>query len=136
MRSRLAALALALLALPVAAVAERSPQANYMIHCQGCHLPDGAGRPPAVPSLVTDMAPFLAVEGGRAYLVQVPGTANSPLDDAETAALLNWMLATYAGASLPDGFTPYTAAEVARHRAGRLINAAARRDELLAALRH
>ena len=127
---------LILLGLPAVLRAGNGPQANYMIHCQGCHLPDGTGRPPAVPSLVTDMAKFLQAEGGRAYLVQVPGTANSPLGNAEVAVLLNWMLGTYAADALPASFAPYTTEEVARYRTERLINPAARRDDLLAALRN
>ncbi len=123
-----------LLALAAVAQAGQPAAINYMIHCQGCHVPDGSGIPPEVPSLVADMGRFLHVEGGRDYLVQVPGTANAPLGDADIAALLNWMLSTYARASLPADFRPYSAAEVARLRAVRLLDPAARREALLARL--
>ncbi len=120
--------------MPLAAVGAEAAQARYMIHCQGCHLPDGAGYPPAVPSLIEDLGKFLHVPGGRAYLVQVPGTANSPLDDAAVAGLLNWMIEAYVRDARPLLFEPYTAAEVSRYRAERLINPAARREALLASL--
>ncbi|MBM5812332.1 MAG: hypothetical protein FJ191_10265 [Gammaproteobacteria bacterium] len=123
-----------LLAIAGGSQAGQPPDINYQVHCQGCHVPDGSGIPPEVPSLVADMGRFLHVDGGRAYLVQVPGTANSPLDNAEVATLLNWMLVTYARHDLPADFRPYTAAEVARYRAERLLDPAARRGVLLAQL--
>jgi hypothetical protein len=126
----------ALLALTHARAGTDPAEAHYMIHCQGCHLPDGVGKPGAVPSLTEDLGKFLHMPGGREYLVQVPGTANAPLDDAAVAALLNWMIATYARADLPAGFRPYTAAEVTRYRAERLIDPATRRAALLARLEH
>jgi mono/diheme cytochrome c family protein len=115
--------------------ADAAARADYMVHCQGCHLPDGAGRPPEVPSLVADMAKFLSIDGGRAYLVQVPGTANSALDNARVAALLNWMLAQFTPGGLPSEFRPYTTAEVASYRAERLPDPVSRRASLLAQAR-
>ena len=114
--------------------AGQPPDINYKVYCQGCHVPDGTGIPPEVPSLVADMGRFLQVEGGRAYLVQVPGTSTSPLDNADVATLLNWMLETYAHDSLPADFKPYTAEEVAVYRAELLLDPAARRGALLARL--
>ena len=121
-------------AVASAAAAGETPAANYKIHCRGCHLADGSGRPPDVPSLVGQMGRFLGVPGGRAFLVQVPGTANAPLDDADVAALLNWMLRTFSADTLPAAFTPYTASEVTAYRRNRLLNAIARRKELIAAM--
>ena len=123
-----------LLVFPGISQAGQPPDINYQVHCQGCHVPDGTGIPPEVPSLVADMGRFLHVEGGRAYLVQVPGTSNSPLSNADVATLLNWMLETYAQASLPADFKPYTEAEVAVYRAELLLDPAARRGALLARL--
>lgn len=118
-----------------AAPEDAAARANYMVHCQGCHLPDGAGRPPEVPSLVTDMAKFLDLDGGRAYLVQVPGTANAALDNAQVATLLNWMIAQFTPGGAPHGFRPYTTAEVTAYRAQRLADPVARRASLLAQVR-
>ena len=60
-------------------VSAESPQVHYMLHCQGCHLADGRGVPGKIPGL-SEMGSFLTVPGGRAYLVQVPGTAQAPLN--------------------------------------------------------
>lgn len=109
----------------------RSPRVNYMLNCQGCHLPDGSGMPGKVPRLKGDLARFLDVDGGRAFIVQVPGTANSRLSDVDTAALLNWLLVEM-GPPRTGGFAPFTAAEVGRYRAVRIQNAAATRAALVA----
>jgi len=127
---RLAALAPLAFAAAAPAAAE-TPRVLYMLHCQGCHLSDGAGRPGEVPSLVGTLGRFLAVPGGRAYLVQVPGSAHSPLSDAELASVLNWMLASFAIPPDSAGFAPYDAEEVARHRANPLVDVAATRAELV-----
>ena len=97
----------------------------------GCHLEDGSGAPGRVPSLVGQMGRFLRVPGGRAYLVQVPGAAQSTLDDAALAALLNWMLRTFSPAELGADFAPYAADEVARYRAVRPTDVSKLRAELL-----
>jgi mono/diheme cytochrome c family protein len=123
----LAALALAS-AAPAAAESER---VLYMLHCQGCHLADGTGSPGAVPSLAGMLGRFPALPGGRAYLVQVPGSAHSPLSDAELAAVLNWMVARFAVAEDAAAFAPYDAAEVAAYRATPLVDVSAARAELV-----
>ena len=127
---RLAAAALAGLA-SAAAAADESPRVLYLLHCQGCHLADGSGRQGSVPALAGSLGRFLAVEGGRAYLVQVPGSAHSPLSDAELASVLNWMVATFGPESAARALRPYDAAEVAGYRATPLVDVAAARAELL-----
>ena len=117
-----------------AAAAAQEPRINYMIHCMGCHLADGTGAPPDVPSLPQHLGGFLLVDGGREYLIQVPGTAYSPLSDAQTAEVLNWMLETFSRNELPEDFVPYTAAEVARHRGHALTDVHTVRNQLLADL--
>jgi hypothetical protein len=111
-----------------------SPHHNYMIHCQGCHLADGSGHPPDVPSFTGQLGEFLRVEGGRAYLVQVPGTANAPLDDRSVAQLLNWMLERFSDSMRRAEFAPYSAQGVAGYRREKLADPAARRKSLLVAL--
>ena len=108
-------LALLALGLPLLAQAD-SPRVNYILHCQGCHLPDGAGTPGKVPPLKNHVSKFLHAPGGREYLMKIPGVAYSTLSDAEVAEVLNWMLLELSPAQLPPDFEPYTAAEVARHR--------------------
>ena len=62
-------------------------QINYMLNCQGCHRPDGSGTADnAVPEMKNFVGNFLKVAGGRAFLVQVPGSANAALDDTQLAS--------------------------------------------------
>jgi mono/diheme cytochrome c family protein len=93
------------------------PRVDYMLQCQGCHLADGSGSPGAVPDLRGSLGRFLAVPGGREYLVRVPGAAQSPLSDARLAALLDWMVREFGPAEAAAGLEPYRAEEVARWRA-------------------
>ncbi|WP_374763270.1 c-type cytochrome [Yunchengibacter salinarum] len=117
-----------LMGLPATAL---PPAINYKLECMGCHRPDGSGMGDKVPSLRGDMARFLGVEGGRAFLVRVPGTAQSPLNDADTADLLNWMLRRFSAETLPDDFTPFTATEVGRYRAAPLTEVKKTRQALM-----
>ena len=94
----------------------RTPRINYALHCQGCHLPDGSGTEGKVPALRGHLARFLSVRGGREYIVQVPGVSTSKLNDADTAALMNWLVREM-GPRPPDDFRPYTQSEVAALRA-------------------
>ena len=98
------------------AVADQSPDVNYMIHCMGCHLADGSGAPPQVPDVRGEMGRLLAADGGREYLVQIPGAATSPISDRELAAVINYMLQTFNAATLPAAFAPFTEDEVKRLR--------------------
>ena len=119
MPARAAAIALALAAsIPATAGNGYSPEANYVLHCQGCHGADGASKLPASIPPLQQMGWFLGVPGGREYLAQVPGVAQAPIDDAELAELLNYTVRRYAAATMTVPFRPYTAAEVARVRHG------------------
>ena len=115
----------------VAARAE-TPQVDYMLQCQGCHRADGSGTPDAIPEFADFVGRFLEVPGGRAYLVQVPGSAQSPLNDAELAALLNWIVTRFGPTDPDHDFARFTAAEVARVRGTPLTDVARVRRELLA----
>lgn len=78
------------------------------------------------------VAKFLSVEGGREFLIRVPGVASAPLDARQLADLVNWMLVTFDADNLPEGFVPYTEAEVAGLRGRPYIEeAAAIRSDLL-----
>lgn len=113
---------------------ELSPEANYMIHCMGCHLDDGSGSPPDVPDVRREMGRMLTVEGGREYLVQVPGAAQAPISDAALAAVVNYMLQTFSTETLPEDYRPLTAEEVSEWRRDWLPDVSTVREELLAAL--
>lgn len=115
---------------------EISPQRArtlYILHCSGCHLPDGSGSPAfGVPSMRGTLGHFAATPAGRAFLVQAPGARNSSITDAELAALTNWQLREFAPDTLPAGFKPYTAGEVGRFRAAPPLDVAAARAAIVA----
>jgi hypothetical protein len=125
-----AALAALLLATPVRAY---GPETNYAIHCQGCHLADGAETPGKVPGLVGQVALFLRTPDGRAYLGRVPGVANAPLSDTELAALLNWTLRRFDAAHVPPDFAPYTAEEIGSLRRHPLVEVTRERARIVEA---
>ena len=78
---------------------------DYMLECQGCHLPDGSGSSQgSVPSLLDSVGRFVTVPAGRSFLVRVPGSAQSPLDDARLAAVLNWMIRNFGPAQVAAKF--------------------------------
>ncbi|WP_333604757.1 c-type cytochrome [Novosphingobium sp.] len=108
----------------------RTPHVNYMTECQGCHLPDGSGMAGKVPAMKGEISRFLTVEGGRQFLIQVPGAANSKLSDADLAAVMNWIITTM-GKPAAGIFTPYTPEEVASYRAHRLQDVATVRGRLV-----
>jgi len=108
------------------------PHINYILHCQGCHLENGAGTPEKVPALKNEVGRFLHVPGGREFLIQVPGTSQSALTDTEVAAVLNWILENFSREELPVDFVPYTTEEISRYRLPPLANVSAVRAELMA----
>lgn len=110
------------------------PGVDYMLNCRGCHGPDGAGAAGAAPSFRGQLAKFLWVPGGREYLIRVPGTAQSELDDARTAALLNWLVRQFSPDEVPADFAAYTPDEVGRSRHAPLIDVWATRRDLLRAI--
>jgi hypothetical protein len=124
----------AALALGAAPATARSPaEQDYVLECMGCHRPDGRGAPGVVPSLVGRPGLLLRAPGGRAFLARVPGVAQSTLDDARLAAVLNWVLVRFSSGTLPEGFVPYRADEVGRLRAAPLVDVEAERRRLLEA---
>jgi mono/diheme cytochrome c family protein len=128
----LAAGALIFPVLNTLSAATYTAQVNYTLHCQGCHLADGSGTPDKVPALKNEVGRFLQVEGGREFLIQVPGTSQSPMSDAEIADVLNWMLKNFSAEQLPADFVPYTSEEVSRVRPEPLANVSAVRARLVA----
>jgi cytochrome c553 len=106
-------------------------QANYMLNCMGCHLADGSGAQGKVPSLRDSLALLSASRAGRRYLVQVPGSAQSPLSNLELAQVLNWMVRNLSPRGVADGFTEFTAVEVADYRRLTLVSVRDTRARLL-----
>ena len=108
-----------------------SPRLNYVLHCAGCHAMDGSGNnAPGIPNLRGSIGHFLKVEGGREYLVQVPGASQSPLSDQETADLLNWMLKEFSGKELPERPKAFSADEVKQLRRHPPADVPKRRSEV------
>ncbi|HUA89737.1 MAG TPA: hypothetical protein VL994_09895 [Steroidobacteraceae bacterium] len=130
---RAAALLVAL--APAAAAATEPAQANYMLHCMGCHVSDGSGAAGKVPSVRDSLPRLVASAAGRRFLVQVPGASQSTLTDAELAAVRNWMVRTLSAAPLPAGFRDYSAAEVASYRRAPLVDVSGTRARLLSPAR-
>lgn len=102
-----------------------------MIHCMGCHMLDGAGMPPEVPAFDATLGDIVGKPGGRAYLIQVPGASQSPLNDEQLAKVLNWILREYVGSDLPENFQDITGLEVSQFRPVVLTNPAIVREKLL-----
>lgn len=88
---------------------------NYQMFCQGCHTPDGTGGK-SVPKIKNYIGYFLQNQTAREYLVRVPGSANSSLNDEQLAEVLNWMIIELGGESVPKNVQYYTTNEVAKLR--------------------
>jgi len=118
----------ALLASPADAL---EANVNYALKCLGCHTADGVspehGR---IPPLLDVVGYFTITPEARRYMANVPGIVNSGLDEAETAALLNWVVKTYGRASYPENFKPFDGAEVAALREKRVDDPMRLREEV------
>jgi len=114
--SRLFALFVSCCIVTVAIADDQLATSDYLIHCQGCHLPQAVGVPGHVPRMNNFLGYYLHSEAGRRFVIQVPGAATANLTDARLANLMNWLLLTYSEAQLPDNFKPYSVDEIARLR--------------------
>ena len=122
----------AMLFLPLDVRATDQVQVDYMLNCQGCHLPGGEGMPlRGVPRATDHLGKFLHVKGGREFLIQVPGAALSDLDDERLANVVNWMLVNFSKEQLPRDFKPYSASEVNALRANALTEIGVTRAALI-----
>lgn len=108
-----------------------SPRLNFLLHCAGCHKQDASGKPESgIPSFRNRLGNFLKIDGGREFIAQVPGSSQSPLSDAETAELLNWILKTFSPQEVPKGTAPFTTGEVGALRQSRMVDVPGRREAL------
>lgn len=122
----------AMMMVSLATQATDRVQFDYMMNCQGCHLPQGQGFPKRdVPAVNGHLGKFLHVEGGRDFLIQVPGSAQSDLNDERLTAVINWMLTTFSSEELPVNFQPYSVAEVSSLRKNPLIDVKGTRADLI-----
>ena len=113
---------LALLVATLPLVAFAGPKGDFLLHCGGCHRPDGSGAPPEVPDMRNELGWIAESQAGRDYLVQVPGSSQAPLDDAELAAVVNWILTEFNADTLADDFKPLSEQEVAQARSRILMD--------------
>jgi hypothetical protein len=107
------------------------PAVNFQLNCMGCHLADGSGEPGRVPSLRRSLVLLSSRPAGRDYLIRVPGVAQSPLSNEETASLLNWMVRNLSDLKLRPDFVEYSAAEIGRSRPHPLARVGEARARLL-----
>lgn len=115
-----------------AAWSSESPQYNYLLHCAGCHQADGGGLPDGrVPGFTGNLGYFLRTPEGRRFLVQVPGSSQSPMNDQDLAEVLNWMLREFSRAEMPRVVKPFTGPEVHDLRSNPLTDVAAERARIL-----
>lgn len=85
---------------------------DYILHCSGCHLQDGTGNPAkGIPRFTDQIGYFLRVPEGREFLMQVPGLLSARLSDQRAAAVVNYIIVTYSGPSLPEKFERYSGDE-------------------------
>jgi mono/diheme cytochrome c family protein len=106
----------AFLLLAVALCARADAEKNYLLHCSGCHLPNGIGDPPNAPTLRDTIGKIVATPEGRDYIIRVPGSSQTPMTDQQLADVLNWMLREFNSETLPIDFKPLSEREVSRSR--------------------
>jgi len=112
-----------------------SVRSLFVVHCAGCHGMDGSGSTSANVPDMRHLGNFLRLDGGREFIVKVPGVMGSGLTDQQVADVTNWLLATLAKDSIPEGHMAYDAGEVQRARAVPLVDVAAARRHLAAQAR-
>ncbi len=138
MRCRAAAIVVAAIGIGSAPGAAQETTAGATIfakRCAVCHQPNGQGVPGVYPPITETLGHFLATPSGRSYLGEVVafGLAGAitvggqryvgqmklapALSDQELADVLNHVLTSFNGASLPADAAPFAAAEIAVLRA-------------------
>lgn len=114
---------------------EYTPRTNYILRCTGCHGMDGAGSPiGGIPDFRNLIGAFAGDDDGRTYVLHVPGVAGSGLSARETAAVLNFVMANWAGTSLPPGAPQFTEAEVVERRQRPVVDVVQFRRTIVARL--
>lgn len=93
-----------------------TPRDNYLLSCGGCHGLNGVSNSRLVPDLKDQVGVFLNLPEGRTYLVRLPNVAFSMTTDEALTGLLNYVVFTLGGDSVPKGTQPYTLREVSQLR--------------------
>lgn len=90
---------------------------DYMLQCAGCHRYDGQGLSHrGIPDFNQSIGLFTRLPAGRQYMIRVPGAAQSQLDNADLARVLNWIVAKYSPEDMTPDYKPFTSAEVGASR--------------------
>jgi mono/diheme cytochrome c family protein len=124
------AIAVAVLTCVAAGSAGAGPAQDYMLYCMGCHGPEAQGVAGKVPPLAGALPLYMRTPAGRDYVLRVPGAANSVLSDAQLAAVLNWLAATYPAPGA-ERASPFTSDEVTRVRHTPLASVLATRQAVV-----
>ncbi len=130
MLSAARSLSVAVLLLVAVGSTHADPKVDYLLHCSGCHLPDGSSHAPLVPTLHDVIGRMVAKPAGRAYIVRVPGVSQAPINDEKLTEVINWMLTEFNSETLPKNFKPFTVREVSRARSRILADPLRYRAEL------
>lgn len=99
-----------------------SPRTNYLLYCSGCHRVNGEGKPPNVPTLISELGRMVSVPEMRSYLLRIPGALQAPLSDEDLADVVNWMLREFNSDTLPENFQELTTMEVTAARKNALLD--------------
>lgn len=91
-------------------------QTHYMVSCGGCHGILGSSARHNVPELRGSVGKLLCTQAGREYIVRLPNVAFAGVDDEVLSQILNYVVESFSGESLPQDFKPYSAAEVGKLR--------------------
>jgi len=115
----------------------RSGDSLFTQHCSGCHGLNGNGgsATSGIPSFRDFIGAFADDEAGRTYVLHVPGVVNTNLDDEVIASVMNYVMTTWGGTSLPRDYRAFTKDEVAVRRQYAVADVVALRREIVARLR-
>jgi cytochrome c len=120
---------------PLAAQDGAAGAAIFAKRCAVCHQQNGQGMPGVYPPINETLGHFMATASGRRYLAEAVafGLAGAiavggqpyigqmklapPLSDQETADVLNHVLTTFNGASIPADAAVFSTDEIAALRA-------------------
>ncbi len=128
MRCGIATAALALVLATAAHGQERSAHANYVLLCSGCHNVSGQGSEQGgVPTFPGSVGKIAHSDRGRTYMMHVPGVVSNSMSNAEIAAVMNYILDTWAS---EEGAKPFTAEEVTERRMAVIPDIVVERREL------
>ena len=107
-----------------------SARSLFVLHCAGCHGLDGSGVADAQVPDIRNLDVFLKVQGGREFILKVPGVMGSGLSDQDVADVMNWLFFNLVTLQ-PKNFALFSSAEVAESRINPLNDVAATRNQLL-----